>query len=73
MPKSFGTWLLIGGTLLVVLGILANSGVLSWFGRLPGDVRIERDNVRFYFPIVSMVVVSLVLSLVFYLIGRFWK
>ena len=73
MPKSFGTWLVIGGTLLVVLGILANSGVLSWFGRLPGDVRIERDNVRFYFPIVSMVVVSLVLSLVFYLIGRFWK
>ena len=73
MPKSFGTWLLIGGTLLVVLGILANSGVLSWFGRLPGDVRIERDNVRFYFPIVSMVVVSLVLSLVFYLIVRFWK
>ena len=73
MPKSFGTWLLIGGILLVVLGILANSGVLSWFGRLPGDVRIERDNVRFYFPIVSMVVVSLVLSLVFYLIVRFWK
>ena len=73
MPKSFGTWLVIGGILLVVLGILANSGVLSWFGRLPGDIKIERDNVRFYFPVVSMVVVSVVLSLVFYLIGRFWK
>ena len=73
MPKSFGTWLIIGGILLVVFGILANSGVLYWFGRLPGDIRVERENMRFYFPIVSMVVVSVVLSLIFYLIGRFWK
>ena len=71
--RSFGTWLIIGGLLLVVIGLLANSGALSWFGRLPGDIRIERDNVRFYFPVVSMIVVSAALSLVFYLVGRFWK
>lgn len=73
MPRSFGTWLIIGGILLVVIGLLANSGVLSWFGRLPGDIRIERENVRFYFPVISMIVVSVVLSLVIYLVGRFWR
>jgi len=73
MPKSLGTWLILGGILLVVIGVLANSGWLSWVGRLPGDIRIERDNVRFYFPIVSMVVISVAASLVFYFFGRFWK
>jgi len=73
MPKSFGTWLIIGGIVLVVLGVLANNGWLSWFGRLPGDIRIERDNVRFYFPIVTMIVISVALSLIFYFIGKFWK
>ena len=73
MPKSFGTWLIIGGILLIVTGMLANSGWLSWFGRLPGDIRIERENVRIYIPIVTMLVISVVLSLLFYLIGRFWK
>ena len=73
MPKSMGTWLIIGGVLLVVIGVLANSGWLSWFGRLPGDIRIERENVRFYFPVVTMIVISIAVSLIFYLVGRFWK
>jgi membrane protein implicated in regulation of membrane protease activity len=73
VPKSFGTWLIITGILLLIIGVLANSGLLSWFGRLPGDIRIERDNVRFYFPIVTMIVISIVLSLIFYFIGKFWK
>jgi hypothetical protein len=53
--------------------MLANAGWLSWFGRLPGDIKIERENVRIYFPIVTMIVVSALLSLLLYLIGRFWK
>lgn len=73
MPKSIGTWLIIGGIVLVIIGALANSGWLSWFGRLPGDIRIERGSVRFYFPITSMIVISAALSLVFYLLGKFWK
>jgi membrane protein implicated in regulation of membrane protease activity len=73
MPKSIGNWLIIGGIVLVITGVLANSGWLSWFGRLPGDIRIERENVRFYFPIASMIIISVVLSLIFYLLGRFWK
>ena len=44
---------------------------LSWFGRLPGDIRIERETVRIYVPIVSMLLVSAGLSLVLYLARRF--
>ena len=73
MPKAIGSWLIIGGIVLVVVGVLANSGWLSWFGRLPGDIRIERENVRFYFPVVTMIVVSIAVSLILYLIGRFWR
>ncbi len=73
MPRSLGTWLIVAGLLLVLIGVLANTGVLSWFGRLPGDIRIERDNARFYFPVTSMVVVSIVLSAIIYLVSRFWK
>ena len=57
---------------LVVLGLLVWSGALSWFGRLPGDVRIERESVRVYLPLVSMLVVSVALSLLLYLVRRFF-
>lgn len=73
MPKAIGTWLIIAGIVLVVVGVLANSGWLSWFGRLPGDIRVERDNVRFYFPVVTMIVVSIAVSVILYLIGRFGR
>ena len=73
MPQSFGTWLILAGIVLLAVGVLVNCGMLSWFGRLPGDIRIERDNVRFYFPLVTMIVVSAALALVVYLIGKFWK
>ena len=69
--SSAGPLLVTLGVGLVLLGLLAWSGALSWFGRLPGDIRIERDSVRIYFPFMSMLVVSVVLSLVFYLVRRF--
>jgi hypothetical protein len=71
-PSETAGPLLVGlGLVLVVVGVLVWSGGLSWFGRLPGDVRIERDSVRIYVPIVSMLLVSLVISGVLYLIRRF--
>ncbi len=60
------------GVGLILIGLLFWSGSMSWFGRLPGDIRIERETVRIYVPIVSMLVVSLVASLVFYLGRRFF-
>jgi NAD/NADP transhydrogenase beta subunit len=59
------------GVGLILIGLLFWSGSMSWFGRLPGDIRIERDSVRIYVPIVSMLVVSVVISLVLYLVRRF--
>ena len=58
--------------MLVLVGLLVWSGGLGWFGRLPGDIRIERETVRVYLPIVSMLLVSAVLSLVLYLVRRWW-
>ncbi len=55
--------LILIGVGLVVAGLLVWTGGLSWFGRLPGDIRWENDRVRVYIPIASMIVVSLVLSL----------
>jgi hypothetical protein len=54
------------------VGLLLWSGSLSWFGRLPGDIKIERETVRIYFPLASMLLASVVLSLVLYLIRRFF-
>jgi len=64
--------LLIGaGLLLALAGVVAWFGGLSWFGHLPGDVRIERENVRVYVPIVSMLLVSVALSLLLWIVRRF--
>ena len=52
------------GPALVVAGLLASSGMLSWFGRLPGDIRIERPHTRIYIPLTSMLLVSVALSLI---------
>ena len=60
------------GVAIVVVGLLAWSGALSWFGRLPGDIRIERSNTRFYAPITSMVLISVGLSLILAIIRRLW-
>ncbi|HEU5170093.1 MAG TPA: DUF2905 domain-containing protein [Gemmatimonadales bacterium] len=68
--RSAGIAIAWAGLLLMVVGLLVWSGGLSWFGRLPGDVRIEREHLRVYLPITSMLLVSVVLSLAFWVIRR---
>jgi hypothetical protein len=58
------------GIVLVLVGLLVWSGALSWFGRLPGDIRIERESVHVYVPLVSMLIVSVALSLLLYVLRR---
>jgi hypothetical protein len=65
-------WLVVAGGVLILLGVLAYSGALSWFGRLPGDIRIERPGTRVYFPITSMLLLSVLLSLILALFRRLW-
>jgi hypothetical protein len=70
--RSVGLAVVGFGFLAIIVGLLIFSGALAWFGRLPGDIRIESPNVRVYVPITSMHVVSLVLSLLTYLLRRFF-
>ncbi len=71
-PTSPGPMLIALGIGLILIGLLFWSGSMAWFGRLPGDIRIERESVRIYLPIVSMLLVSVVISLVLYLVRRFF-
>jgi hypothetical protein len=69
---GFGWTLLVLGLVIAGVGlvwILAPS--LPWLGCLPGDIRIERENFRFYFPLVTCLLLSLVLSLVVWLVRLF--
>lgn len=64
--------LILIGLICLLLGIVLTwfPGALSWFGRLPGDIRIESANSRFYFPLSSMLITSIVLTLVVNLFNR---
>ena len=65
---GFGALMVILGLILLVAGNL--SGKVPWLGRLPGDVYIQRGNWSFYFPLVTSLVISIVLTLLFSLFGR---
>jgi Zn-dependent protease with chaperone function len=67
---SAGPALVLVGVAIIVIGLLVWWGAFGWFGHLPGDIRIERDNVRVYVPIVSMLVISIVVTLLLNLISR---
>lgn len=62
------------GVLLVVVDRIPGLGdAFSWLGKLPGDISIKRDNFSFYFPIGTSIVLSVFLSLLFYLVGWFFR
>jgi hypothetical protein len=62
--------LIILGIILIVAGLLWPLLQQSGLGRLPGDIRIERENYRIYIPITSSILISIVLTVVFWLISR---
>ena len=62
------------GVLLVALDRIPGFGnSLSWLGRLPGDISIKRENVSFYFPIATSILLSVLLSLLFYILGWLFR
>jgi hypothetical protein len=69
-PRSTGALVIGVGLVIAVVGVLIWVGALSWVGRLPGDFRIERDGLRIYFPLTSMILVSVALSVLSYLVRR---
>ena len=70
--KGIGAVIVGIGLLVVLIGVLTYLGALSWFGRLPGDIRVERESVHIYVPITSMLLLSVALSLLLYLVRRFF-
>jgi hypothetical protein len=66
MPKL----LIIAGIVLIAIGLAWLAGERLGLGRLPGDFVIERGNVRIYFPLATSILISVVLTLVFWLLGR---
>ncbi len=71
MQRQTGLLIIVVGAAMVFVGLIAYFGGLSWFGNLPGDIKIERGNTRIYFPLVSMLLISVLLSLIMYLVRRF--
>ena len=63
------------GATLIIIGLLFwfVGDKLSWFGRLPGDIRIERPGFSCFFPITTMIIASIVLSILLSLLSRFFK
>ena len=62
--------ILFGGVILVVGVLLTLCGKISWLGRLPGDIFIQRPHFSFYFPLTTSLLVSVLLSLLFFLLRR---
>jgi hypothetical protein len=83
MPEweTFGKVLIGIGIGIVVLGLLflladripGLGNLFGWFGKLPGDISIKRENFSFYFPIGTSIALSILLSLLFYFLGWFFR
>jgi hypothetical protein len=65
-----GKYLIIIGVVLIIAGLFWLAGERLGLGRLPGDIVIERENFRLYLPIASSIVISVALSVIFWLISR---
>jgi hypothetical protein len=62
--------LLIGIIVAAIGGLVIIAGRISWIGRLPGDILIQKKNFTFYFPLATSILISIVLTLLFWLLGR---
>ncbi len=68
---ALGKALIALGLLMALIGVLlVFSGKLPWIGRLPGDIYLRKGNFSFYFPLATCVLISLLLSLLFWLLRR---
>lgn len=71
MDNQTGKYLIIIGAVILLVGVIVYffGGSLRWLGHLPGDIRIEKENFRFYFPLTTLILLNLLL----FIIVRIWK
>ena len=74
MDQQTGKYIIAGGIFIVLAGLLIYffHDHLKWLGKLPGDIRIEKDNFRFYFPVVTMIIISVIITIVINIFKRFF-
>ena len=72
--QQTGKIIIAAGLIFIVAGIIVNfaGDKLNWVGRLPGDIRVEKENFKFYFPITTMIIISVVGSLLIRFIQKFF-
>jgi hypothetical protein len=69
--ENIGKLLIVTGIVIAVVGaLLMFSGRISWLGRLPGDIVVQKKNFTIYFPVVTCILISIVFTIIFWLTGR---
>ncbi len=74
MNQETGKYILLIGLGVVLIGALIYffHDKLHWIGRLPGDIRVEKENFRFYFPITTMIIISILVTIIIRLVRKFF-
>ncbi|MBV9961710.1 MAG: DUF2905 domain-containing protein [Parafilimonas sp.] len=74
MNSQTGKWIIVAGIIIVIVGVLIYffHDKLNWLGKLPGDIRIEKENFSFYFPITTMIILSVILTLLISIFKKFF-
>ena len=72
MNNQAGKYIIVIGIFIIIIGVIVYffSNKLNWIGRLPGDIRVEKENVRFYFPITTMIIFSVLLTVIIQIIKK---
>ena len=74
MNPEIGKYIILFGAVIIVIGIVVYffHDKLHWIGNLPGDIKIKKENFRFYFPITTMILFSVLLTIAIRIIKRFF-
>ncbi len=72
MNSETGKYIILVGALIILIGVIVYffHDKLHWIGRLPGDIRVEKENFRFYFPITTMIVFSVIVTVIIQLVRK---
>jgi peptidoglycan biosynthesis protein MviN/MurJ (putative lipid II flippase) len=75
MQSIMSKILIIIGVILIVIGLIWTYApwLINWFGNLPGDIRINKENMKIFFPITSSIVISILLTIILNLIRKFYQ
>jgi hypothetical protein len=69
--SNIGRFLILIGFVLIIFGLVISfAGKISWLGKLPGDIYVQRKNFTFYFPLATSILISIILSLILWLLNR---